>query len=115
MSKYSETKHIKNLPYTVTGIPYVDAWRKERADKEAVWQIAKEVKRQNAINAFNRGVSSYEGTISKATVAHRRAAISAHEARLKSKSQQPIEASNKLNPIKSTLYKVLDWFLAIKF
>lgn len=73
MSKYAETRRVKkNLPYTVSNIECLEYWRKERAEIEAKWQVKKEIKRQDAIMAFNLGRSQYDDQKSKTTEIYQR-------------------------------------------
>lgn len=56
MSKYSETRRVKkNLPYTVSAIPDIAAWRVEQIRFEEQHQLKKEAKRSMIIQGMEDG------------------------------------------------------------
>lgn len=106
----------KNLPYTVINIQNLEHWKEERERIEAAWQMTKAVKRQSAINAFNKGQSTYDGQVSKTTQVMAR--YQAEQKKIQEYTQS-ITTAPKINPQPSFFTRVftrlVDWFLSTRF
>lgn len=111
----------KNLPYTVRDIGNAEMlayWKEEQKIKDAEWQVKKEMRRHQAIEAFNRGAASKPSlldTDSPTVTAYKRYQEQQQKAILESMNvKRPIVPQKKPSWLQRVTDRFVNWLTSLK-